>query len=115
MYSVNDDVRIIEFLKKMNGGKKPVVAGWFLSHGHDDHVSKLNDILDYHKDEIEIEAVYYNFPPSDHRDAHHWGEPNHAITARFDKSLEENPDIKIINLHAGQHFSALTKTFIPIP
>ena len=32
MYSVNDDVRIIEFLKKMNGGKKPVVAGWFTEH-----------------------------------------------------------------------------------
>ncbi len=104
MYSVNDDIRIIEFLRKMNGGRKPVVAGWFLSHGHDDHVSKLNDIIDYHKDEIEIEAVYYNFPPSDHRDGHHWGEANHAITARFDKSLSENPDIKIINLHSGQHF-----------
>lgn len=104
MYSVNDDIRIIEFLKKINGGKKPVVAGWFISHGHDDHVSKLNDIIDFHRDEIEIEAIYYNFPPSTHRDGHHWGECNHAITARFEKSLSENSDIRCIKLHSGQHF-----------
>lgn len=112
MYSVNDDVRIIEFLKKMNGGKKPVVAGWFISHGHDDHVSKLNDIIDYHRDEIEIEAIYYNFPPSDHRDARYWGDPNHAITARFEKSLKENPDLKCINLHSGQHFYIRNLEFV---
>lgn len=112
MYSVNDDKRIIEFLKNQNGGKKPVVAGWFISHGHDDHVSKLNDIIDYHRDEIEIEAIYYNFPPSSHRDGHYWGECNHAITARFEKSLKENSDIKCINLHAGQHFYIRNLEFI---
>lgn len=112
MYSVNDDVRIIEFLKKMNGGKKPVVAGWFISHGHDDHVSKVNDIIDYHKDEIDIETIYFNFPPSDHKDGHHWGETNHAITARFDKTLEENPDIRVVNLHSGQHFYIRNLEFV---
>lgn len=112
MYSVNDDVRIIEFLKKMNGGKKPVVAGWFISHGHDDHVSKLNDIIDYHRDEVDIEAIYYNFPPSDHRDGHFWGECNHAITARFEKSLNANPDLKCITLHSGQHFYIRNLEFV---
>ena len=46
MYSVNDDIRIIEFLRKLNGGEKPTVAGWFFSHGHEDHVAKFSDILD---------------------------------------------------------------------
>lgn len=104
MYSVNDDIRIIEFLKKQSGGKKPVVSGWFFSHSHDDHVSKFNDIIDYHKDEIEIEAVYYNFPSVTHRDSIHWNECNKAVTTRFEKTMRDNPDIKCINLHAGQHF-----------
>ena len=36
MYSVNDDIRIIEFLKRLTGDRKPVVAGWFLSHAHEE-------------------------------------------------------------------------------
>ena len=45
MYSVNDDKRIIEFLKKQTGGRKPVVSGWFFSHAHDDHICKLTDTV----------------------------------------------------------------------
>ncbi len=104
MYSVNDDIRIIEFLKKLNGGKKPVVAGWFFSHCHEDHVAKFLDIVEYHRNEIDIEAVYYNFPAADHRDAHYWGECNYAMTERFERVVRDASDIKKINLHTGQHF-----------
>lgn len=104
MYSVNDDIRIIEFLKKLNGGRKPVVAGWFFSHCHEDHVSKFLDIVEYRRDEIEIQTVYYNFPNPDHRDAHYWGECNYAMAERFERVLAKNSDIKTVTLHTGQKF-----------
>lgn len=104
MYSVNDDIRIIEFLKRLTGGKKPVVSGWFFSHSHEDHVCKFLDIVEYHRNEIEIEKVYYNFPPTNHRDNFHWGECGKAVTERFEKVMSENPDIKCVTLHSGQHF-----------
>ena len=49
MYSVNDDIRIIEFLKKVSGEEKPTVEGWFFSHAHEDHIDKFLDILKYHQ------------------------------------------------------------------
>lgn len=112
MYSVNDDIRIIDFLKKQNGGKKPHIAGWFLSHCHEDHVAKFLDIVEYHKDEIDIEAVYYNFPPADHRDYKYWGECNYAMTEKFERVMREATHIKKINLHSGQRFYVRNLEFV---
>ena len=104
MYSVNDDIRIIEFLKKQTGGRKPVVSGWFFSHAHEDHVCKFLDIVEYHRNEIEIEKVYYNFPAADNKDNIYWGECGLAVLRRFETVMAANPDIKCINLHSGQRF-----------
>lgn len=112
MYSVNDDIRIIEFLRKQSGGKKPRVAGWFFSHCHEDHVAKFLDIIEYHRDEIDIEAVYYNFPDADHRDYKHWGEVNYAMTNKFERIMREATDIKKINLHSGQRFYVRNLEFV---
>ena len=103
-YSVNDDIRICEFLKKMSGGKKPVVSGWFFSHAHDDHICKFLDVIDYHKDEIDIKAVYYNFPSPDNPDGFYWGTPAVRLLERFEATMDKNEGIKKIRLHAGQHF-----------
>lgn len=114
MYSVNDDIRIIEFLKKHSGGRKPVVAGWFFSHCHEDHVAKFLDIVEYHRDEIDIEAVYYNFPPEYHADSKYWGEVNYAMTQKFERVMREAKDIKKINLHSGQRFFVRNLEFVVI-
>lgn len=112
MYSVNDDIRIVEFLKKMNGGKKPVVAGWFFSHSHEDHICKFLDIVDFHRNEIEIEKVYYNFPPATHRDNSYWGECEKAVMKRFEETLLRNPDIEQVTLHSGQRFFVRNLEFV---
>lgn len=114
MYSVNDDKRIVEFLKKLSGGKKPVVAGWYLSHAHEDHIAKFLDVIEYHKNEIEIEAVYYNFPDAYHRDYLHWGEVNLNMTLRFERVMKENADIKKVILHTGHHFFVRNLEFVTL-
>lgn len=114
MYSVNDDIRIIEFLKKINGGRKPVVAGWYLSHAHEDHIAKFLDIIEYHKGEIDIETVYYNFPDAYHRDYLYWGEVNLNMTLRFERVMKENPDIKKVILHTGQRFFVRNLEFVTL-
>ncbi len=103
-YSVNDDIRICELLKKINDGKKPVVSGWFFSHAHDDHICKFLDVIDYHKDEIDIKAVYYNFPSADNEDKIYWGTPAVKLIERFEETMDKNEQVKKIRLHAGQHF-----------
>ncbi len=103
-YSVNDDLRIIEFLKKISGENKPVVAGWFFSHAHEDHVAKFLDIVEYHKKEITVETVYYNFPSLSHNDSGYWGEAGRNYIRRFDRVMNENPEIKKVKIHTGQRF-----------
>lgn len=114
MYSVNDDIRIIEFLKRLTGGRKPVVAGWFFSHSHEDHIAKFLDIVDYHKDEIEIETVYYNFPSLNHRDSSLWGECGNAMTRKFENTMLRNKDIKKVILHTGQRFFVRNLEFVTL-
>ncbi len=107
-YSVRDDFRICEFLKKLSGGKKPVVEGWFISHGHDDHICKLTDILRYHKNEVEIRAVYYNLPALDHKDSGYWSTPCINFMKDFEAELANSPEIKNIKCTQVRGFTLIT-------
>lgn len=102
-YSVNDDRRIIDFLRKVSGEEKPRVSGWFFSHAHEDHIGIFNDILKYHSDELTIEAVYYNFPSPFHRDAP-WELPFFNQMCEFRSLLSSHREIRQIKLHTGMNF-----------
>ncbi len=103
-YSVNDDKRIFDFLKMHTPeGEKVRVAGWFLSHAHEDHVGKFADILEYQKD-IEIEAIYYNFVSTEHKDSFYWGTANKCFQNKYQRLFDEHCEIKKVKLHSGQHF-----------
>ena len=103
-YSVNDDIRIIEFLRKISGEQKPRVSGWFFSHAHEDHIGKFNDILAYHYDEIEIGAVYYNFPPA-HPQGCSWEMNVQSGMRKFNDLLGRHPQIRRVKLHTGMRFA----------
>ncbi|MBR4727881.1 MAG: hypothetical protein IK080_08335 [Clostridia bacterium] len=103
-YSIRDDERICDFLRAQTGGETPVVEGWFFSHGHDDHITQFLDIVEYRLPQIEIRAVYYNFPPADHRDSAAWCPASSHVAARFERVLDAHPEIQRIRLHTGQRF-----------
>jgi len=50
-----DYPQLIEYI----GGR--TVEGWFLTHPHVDHITAFMDMIDNHRDEFELKAVYYNF------------------------------------------------------
>ncbi len=52
----------VPLLLKHIGGRR--VSAWFLTHPHDDHIDAFIDIIKNHRDEVEIDAVYYHFPPA---------------------------------------------------
>jgi hypothetical protein len=112
MLSSFDNIRIIKFLRQLNNGEKPLVSGWYFSHSHDDHVAKFLDILDYNRDEIDIECIYYNFPPVTHRDNECWGENTRRMTTRFEETVIKHPDIKKVILHTGQRFFVRNLEFV---
>ncbi len=103
-YSVNDDRRIYEFLRKETPEELPVtVSGWFLSHGHVDHIAKFLDIMMYNKDVI-IKGLYYNFVPNDHFSSDAWMKSDRNHTEIFNREVEKRTDIPKYKLHSGQYF-----------
>ncbi len=99
-YSVNDDIRIIEFLTKLSGGKKPHVAAWLFSHAHEDHIGKFNSVLEFYSDKIEIESVCFNFisPACDMV-----VKEQNVISgmSKFRSLLSEHKEIKTVKPHTG--------------
>ena len=43
-------------------GQKPVVAAWFITHGHSDHTDLAGDFLRKYKDQVEVRIAAYNLP-----------------------------------------------------
>ncbi len=103
-YSVNDDRRIYDFLRSKTPDELPVtVSGWFLSHGHVDHIAKFLDILMYNNDII-IKGLYYNFVPTDHFSSDAWMRSDKNHTELFNKEVAKRGDIPVYKVHSGQYF-----------
>lgn len=43
-------------------GKKPVIAAWFITHGHSDHTDLAGDFLRKYKDKIDVRVAAYCLP-----------------------------------------------------
>lgn len=58
-----DKADLLQYLKDNNPNEgKPVIAGWFITHAHADHINLTNDFLDTYYNEIDLRMVGYNFP-----------------------------------------------------
>ncbi len=103
-YSLNDDRRLYELLRKETPADMPVViSGWYLSHGHADHICKCLDFLMQYK-EVEVRGLYYNFVPDDHFSAESWLIADRKHTELFNRETEKMTHIPKYKLHAGQYF-----------
>lgn len=109
-YSVRDDIRLIEFLRKISGEEKPRISGWFLSHAHEDHIGRFNSLLQYYSGDVSIETVYCNFPSPEHRDAP-WEIQFFNTMEIFRKELVFHPEINVVKLHTGMRFSVRNLAF----
>ena len=100
----NDHRRIYRFLRERTPwGEKVIIAGWFLSHGHDDHVCQFMEFLRDAYDDVVIERLYYNMIDPYGRDSHFWKESNKKIAYDFERAAESS-GVPIVKLHSGQRF-----------
>lgn len=104
-YSINDCERIHKFLRERTPENEKIhIAGWFFSHAHDDHIAQFISYLNFYCYDTVIDALYYNFISSDHRDGTDWMETHRGYVALFNNALENHPEIPVIRLHTGQTF-----------
>ena len=103
-YSLNDDKRLYELLRKETPEGMPVViSGWYLSHGHADHICKCLDFIQNFND-VKVKGLYYNFVPHTHPSAEGWLIADIRHTELFNREIEKRTDIPKYKLHSGQYF-----------
>ena len=54
--------RLYRFLRERSDGK-PVIADWFFSHAHQDHIGVFLDMMLNHRKDVELRGLTYNFQP----------------------------------------------------
>ena len=106
-YSMRDCDRIYDFLRERTpNGQKIRIKGWFLSHGHEDHIAQFMNYIRYYTHDTIIEKVYHNFVPNDHRDGTYWTPSNLNYVTIFYELMEKHPEIPVCRLHTGMYFYA---------
>lgn len=106
-YSVRDCDRIYDFLRERTPeGQKVHIKGWFLSHGHEDHIAQFMNYIRYYSDDTIVEKVYHNFVPNDHRDGTYWTPSNLNYVTAFYDLMDKHPEIPACRLHTGMYFYA---------
>lgn len=104
-YSINDCERIHDFLRERTpDGEKIRIAGWFFSHGHEDHIAQFISYVDFYCKDTVIDCLYFNLCPLDHRDGADWMDSHRGYYKLFYGALERHPEIPVIRLHTGQTF-----------
>lgn len=98
---------------------KPVVAAWFLTHGHIDHIGAINTFVQMYAKEVEVQAFVHNLPAYElYYEKNTWeassSDPDkHYVEAEgllersntYYEVIEKcYPNAKIIVAHAGQRF-----------
>ena len=104
-YSVNDCERIHDFLRERTPDNEKIhIAGWFFSHGHEDHIAQFISYVDFYCKDTVIDCLYLNLCPLDHRDGADWMDSHRGYYKLFYAALERHPEIPVVRLHTGQTF-----------
>ncbi len=106
--------RIYKELRELQpSGGKYVIAGWFVSHPHNDHQDSLENFINLHGHEVTIESIFFNYAEAEYYNnltsPDHQGEANKegARVTRLRELLKKklSLDTKIIKPHTGQIYT----------
>lgn len=109
-FQFNDNDRIYKFMRERTPKEqKVVICGWFITHAHSDHISKLIDFLKYNTDDVIIEGFYQNLLPSDYPNDE-WNHEEKELAEKLFKAIEAF-DAPVYKLHTGERFYIRNITF----
>ena len=107
-FTPGEEDRLYSFLCEKSGDEKPVIAGWFFSHAHQDHVGVFMLFVKKYLQDAVIENLYYNFQPMDFSKADdEWQKKfNDVATVKEFYRMAENEfkEIPVTILRRGDRF-----------
>lgn len=65
-FTPNEDTKLYNFLTKNTEGK-PHIKGWMFTHAHQDHIGCFMEFIEKYHNDVEIDSLYYNFQPTNHK------------------------------------------------
>lgn len=100
-----DEDDLLAYLQSLTpAGQKPVIAAWFITHSHSDHMALANNFLVKYHDRVEIKMAAYNFPP--YETVRGAADINSGYLSRielFTESITKYwPEAEHFVIHAGQ-------------
>lgn len=54
------EVKLLEYLEELSGGKKPIIDAFFITHEHSDHCYGLRNIANSYSSRVSVEGVYFS-------------------------------------------------------
>ena len=109
--NTNDEDALLAYLKSLTpAGQKPVIAAWFITHAHSDHMALANQFMSRYHDQIEVRLAAYNFPlydtVKDARDVVNMPARYQPMIDRFIDNIKTYwPEADHFILHAGQRLT----------
>ena len=106
-YDAEDVDHLMTFLQvHQPKAGKPVISLWLFSHPHPDHMNLALAFWDKYHDNIELQAVGFNFPDMEHTEL---GHENPASITRYRNTVLEKmaayfPNARRITPHAGDRY-----------
>ncbi len=101
--------------QKPEGTGKPVIAAWFFTHLHGDHIGVFNCFSLDHHDDVVIERLYFNFPKEDEiaaSDSPYMLDDTIYRYTQFKKNLADfYADVPVVKLHSGNRFAVRNAQF----
>jgi len=104
-FTTGEEDRLYDFLKERCGGT-PIIAGWFFSHAHDDHIGNFIQFVQKYREQVVIEKLIYNFQSIDLPEIEcDWKSSGPAIVREFYRTIEKFcKGIPIFTPHTGDVF-----------
>ena len=106
--NTDDEDDLLAYLKSLTpAGQKPVIAAWFITHAHSDHMALANNFITKYHNEIEIRMAAYNFPiyeaVQNAKDVNNTASRYQPMIDLFIESIQKYwPQAEHFVIHAGQ-------------
>ena len=81
--------------------EKPVIAAWFFSHPHDDHIGCFTELLEKHSSDIVLQRVIRNFAPPCYVPR---CDCDHAAFDALLRTLADTTDCAVVTVRTGQRY-----------